>query len=103
MAPLNILVTGACGVTPRAIARSLRASSHFPDARLVGADRGGNWYGFYEGLYERVYRDSEEWRQQFEEAPHQALPSRARNKLRRSGLTKRISRCSPRKRATASM
>jgi len=57
--PLNILVTGACGVTPRAIARSLRASPVFADARLVGADRGGNWYGFYEGLYERVYRVSE--------------------------------------------
>src|SRR5256714_15683588 len=59
VAPLNILVTGACGVTPRAIARSLRASSPFADARLVGADRGGNWYGFYEGPYERGYRDSE--------------------------------------------
>jgi hypothetical protein len=59
VAPLNILVTGACGVTPRAIARSLRASPLFGDARLVGADRGGNWYGFYEGLYERVYRVSE--------------------------------------------
>jgi carbamoyl-phosphate synthase large subunit len=57
--PLNILVTGACGVTPRAIARSLRASPRFADASLVGADRGGNWYGFYEGLYERVYRVSE--------------------------------------------
>jgi carbamoyl-phosphate synthase large subunit len=57
--PLNILVTGACGVTPRAIARSLRASALFADARLIGADRGGNWYGFYEGLYERVYRVSE--------------------------------------------
>ncbi len=59
MAPLNILVMGACGVTPRAIARSLRVSSRFSDATLVGADRGGNWYGFYEGLYERVYRVSE--------------------------------------------
>jgi hypothetical protein len=59
VAPLNILVTGACGVTPRAIARSLRTSSEFSDATLVGADRGGNWYGFYEGLYDRVYRDSE--------------------------------------------
>ena len=27
--------------------------------RLVGADRGGNWYGFYEGLYDRVYRVSQ--------------------------------------------
>ena len=59
MAPLNILVTGACGVTPRAIARSLRGSSAFSDATLVGADRGGNWYGFYEGLYDRVYRVSQ--------------------------------------------
>ena len=59
MAPLKILVTGACGVTPRAIARSLRVSPAFSDARLVGADRGGNWYGFYEGLYDRVYRVSE--------------------------------------------
>ena len=59
MAPLNILVTGACGVTPRAIARSLRASSAFSAATLVGADRGGNWYGFYEGLYDRVYRVSQ--------------------------------------------
>jgi hypothetical protein len=59
VAPLNILVTGACGVTPRAIARSLRVSSAFSDSRLVGADRGGNWYGFYEGLYDRVYRVAE--------------------------------------------
>jgi carbamoyl-phosphate synthase large subunit len=46
-------------VTPRAIARSLRTGSVFADATLVGADRGGNWYGFYEGLYDRVYRVSE--------------------------------------------
>jgi hypothetical protein len=57
--PLNILVTGACGVTPRAIVRSLRASAALSGATLVGADRGGNWYGFYEGLYDRVYRVSE--------------------------------------------
>jgi hypothetical protein len=56
---VNVLITGACGVTPRAIARSLRASPSFADARLVGIDRGGNWYGFYEGLYDRVYRVSQ--------------------------------------------
>ena len=55
---MNVLITGACGVTPRAIARSLRMSDAFGDARLVGVDRGGNWYGFYEGLYNRVYRVS---------------------------------------------
>jgi hypothetical protein len=52
---LIILITGACGVAPRAIARSLRMSSLFRDATLIGTDRGGNWYGFYEGLYDRVY------------------------------------------------
>jgi carbamoyl-phosphate synthase large subunit len=55
---MNVLITGACGVTPRAIARSLKMSDAFREARLVGVDRGGNWYGFYEGLYERVYRVS---------------------------------------------
>jgi carbamoyl-phosphate synthase large subunit len=55
---VNVLITGACGVTPRAIARSLRMSDVFRGARLVGVDRGGNWYGFYEGLYDRVYRVS---------------------------------------------
>ena len=53
---MRILITGACGVTPRAIARSLAVSRHFSAATLIGTDRGGNWYGFYEGLYDRVYR-----------------------------------------------
>ncbi len=52
---MRILITGACGVTPRAIARSLQFSQRFPGATLIGTDRGGNWYGFYEGLYDRVY------------------------------------------------
>jgi hypothetical protein len=55
VAPLQVLITGACGVTPRAIARSLRMSDRLRDARLIGTDRGGNWYGFYEGLYDRTY------------------------------------------------
>ena len=59
MAALRILVTGACGVTPRAVARSLRLSPVCADATLIGTDRGGNWYGFYEGLYDRVYRVSQ--------------------------------------------
>jgi predicted ATP-grasp superfamily ATP-dependent carboligase len=53
---LNLLVTGACGVSSRAIARSLRLSPLFRDATVIGTDRGGNWYGFYEELYDRVYR-----------------------------------------------
>lgn len=52
---MRILITGACGVTPRAIARSLRMSGRLADSVLIGTDRGGNWYGFYEGLYDRVY------------------------------------------------
>jgi len=52
---VRILITGACGVTPRAIARSLGMSERLGDAVLIGTDRGGNWYGFYEGCYERVY------------------------------------------------
>src|SRR5438046_2410916 len=51
----TVLITGACGVTPRATARSLRMSEVFGGARLVGVDRGGNWYGLDEGLYPRVY------------------------------------------------
>ena len=53
---MRILITGACGVTPRAIARSLAISRHFSAATVIGTDRGGNWYGFHEGLYDRVYR-----------------------------------------------
>lgn len=53
--PLRILITGACGVTPRAIARSLELSPRLGGSTLIGTDRGGNWYGFYEGLYDRVY------------------------------------------------
>jgi len=53
--PLRILITGACGVTPRAIARSLSLSPRLRGATLIGTDRGGNWYGFHEGLYDRVY------------------------------------------------
>ncbi len=39
----------------------------FAGARLVGVDRGGNWYGFYEGLYDRVYRVSQPGEPGYEE------------------------------------
>ena len=41
-------------------------------------------------------------RQKKIEQPHHALPNKARKMLRRSSLSKRSSRCSPKKRATAS-
>ncbi len=52
----SILITGACGVTSRAVARSLRMSERFGGARLVGTDIADNIYGLYEGLYDKVYR-----------------------------------------------
>jgi len=53
---MRILLTGACGVTPRAIARSLRASEQLGDVTIVGTDCGETSYGFYEAIYDRVYR-----------------------------------------------
>jgi carbamoyl-phosphate synthase large subunit len=53
---MNILITGACGVTPRAIARSLSRSKWFKNARLVGTDLCHNLYGLYEGLFDCVYK-----------------------------------------------
>ena len=53
---MRILITGACGVTSRAVARSLRASTRFGHLELIGTDISDNPYGLYEGLYERVYR-----------------------------------------------
>jgi hypothetical protein len=52
---MRILITGACGVTPRAIARSIRMSPLLGAATLVGSDVGGNLYPLYEGLYERIH------------------------------------------------
>ena len=53
---MRILITGACGVTSRAIARSLRLSRQFPDLYLLGTDTCENPYGLYEGLLNRIYR-----------------------------------------------
>lgn len=52
---MRILVTGACGVTSRAIARSLRLSGRYPDLQLVGTDICENPYGLYEGLFDAIY------------------------------------------------
>ena len=53
---MNILITGACGVTSRTIARSLKKSTAFKEARLVGTDVCYNLYGLYEGLFDRIYK-----------------------------------------------
>jgi hypothetical protein len=67
---VRILITGACGVTPRAIARSLQMGDRFHDAALIGTDRGGNWYGFHEGLYDRVYLVPDARDRRYVEAMH---------------------------------
>lgn len=53
---MKILVTGACGVTSRAVVRSIRCSERFRDAEIVGTDVADNPFGLFEGLYRRVYR-----------------------------------------------
>lgn len=53
---MRILITGACGVTSRAVARSLRLSMKFPELYLVGTDICENPYGIYEGLLDKIYR-----------------------------------------------
>src|SRR6266496_5962185 len=53
---MRILITGACGVTSRAIARSLRLSRKLPDLYLLGTDICENPYGLYEGLFDKIYR-----------------------------------------------
>ena len=53
---LRVLISGASGVTSRAVARSLKLSEKFKDATLLGTDVLYNLYGVYEGLYEKLYR-----------------------------------------------
>lgn len=53
---LRLLITGACGVTSRTVARALRLGGRFGDARLVGTDVCDNPFGLYEGLFDRIYR-----------------------------------------------
>lgn len=55
-APKTLLITGACGVTSRAVVRALKKSPAFKDVRIIGTDICHNLYGLYEGLYERIYR-----------------------------------------------
>lgn len=53
---MRLLVTGACGVTSRAVVRALGRSERFGHCVLIGTDICDNPFGLYEGLYERIYR-----------------------------------------------
>ena len=53
---LCILITGACGVTSRAILKSLKLSNKFKNSRFIGTDNCSNEYGIYEGLFSRIYK-----------------------------------------------
>lgn len=54
---INVLVTGACGVTSRSVVRSLNKSPYFKDCcNFIGTDVCYNRYGIYEGLYSKVYK-----------------------------------------------
>lgn len=54
---VNILVTGACGVTSRSVVRSLNKSQYFKDkCNFIGTDVCYNLFGIYEGLYSKVYK-----------------------------------------------
>jgi hypothetical protein len=53
---LRILITGACGVTSRAVIRSLKQSINFSEATYIGTDICENIYGLYEGLFNKIYK-----------------------------------------------
>lgn len=53
---MKILVTGACGVTSRAVARSIKLSRKYHAAHLIGMDIFMNQYAIYEGLFDRIYK-----------------------------------------------
>jgi carbamoyl-phosphate synthase large subunit len=67
---LNILVTGACGVTSRSVIRSLKLSPHFGKARFIGTDVCDNLYGLVEGLCDAVYRVPHSTDERYTDAIH---------------------------------
>ena len=57
MDKINVLVTGACGVTSRSVVRALNKSEFFKNrCNFIGTDVCYNLYGIYEGLYSKVYK-----------------------------------------------
>lgn len=53
---MKIIITGACAVSARSVARSLRKSEIFGDSEIVGWDMGRALYAFYEGVFDRIYK-----------------------------------------------
>lgn len=53
---MNILITGACGVTSRSVVRSLIKSKKFNKLTFIGTDICDNEYGLFENLYRKIYR-----------------------------------------------
>jgi len=53
---MNILITGACGVTSRSIVRSLLYSEKFKNSSFIGTDICENTYGLYEGQFSAIYK-----------------------------------------------
>jgi nucleoside-diphosphate-sugar epimerase len=51
---LNILITGCCGVVGRAIARLIKLSKHYSDARIIGSDVFQYWYALHEPLFDGI-------------------------------------------------
>jgi carbamoyl-phosphate synthase large subunit len=53
---MNILITGIGGPTPRSIARSIKISTKFKHASLIGTDSNPLAYGLYQSeLYSKTY------------------------------------------------
>jgi hypothetical protein len=78
----KILITGAGGVTSRAVVRSLKKSNQFSNSIFIGTDIFKNKYEILEGLFDKLYKlphvDSEKYRESFlkvvsEETPDAVL------------------------------
>ena len=52
----KILISGACGVTSRAVITSLKASDKFNDSEFYGIDTCEIKYGLYENKFKKIYK-----------------------------------------------
>lgn len=53
---MKVLITGACAVSGRSVLRSLKLSPIFAGAEFIGWDMGALLYGFYAGVFDRMYK-----------------------------------------------